>query len=72
MREKFNFFPAFFVKCKQEFFSFGYDPAQLPQMLQETKQQIREKSCDLMNSFSVACRKFSFLVFFLTSIETSP
>ena len=42
MREKFNFVPAFFVKCKQETF----DPAQIPQMLQETKQQIREKSCD--------------------------
>ena len=42
MREKFNFVPAFFVICKQETF----DPAQLPQMLQETKQQIREKSCD--------------------------
>ena len=37
MREKFNFFPAFFVKCSM---SNGYDPAQLPQMLQETKQQI--------------------------------
>ena len=61
MREKFNFFPAFFVKCS---ISNGYDPAQLPQMLQETKQQIREKSCDLMNSFSVACRKFSFLFLF--------
>ena len=48
----------------RNFFSFGYDPAQLPQMLQEPKQQIWEKSCDLMNSFSVACRKFSFLFLF--------
>lgn len=65
MREKVDFFPAFFCQMQtRNFFSFGYDPAQLPQMLQETKQQIREKSCDLMNSFSVACRKFSFLFLF--------
>lgn len=60
MREKFNFVPAFFVKCKQETF----DPAQLPQMLQETKQQIREKSCDPRECLrmDISCAVFDFVV----------
>ena len=60
MREKFNFVPAFFVICKQETF----DPAQLPQMLQETKQQIREKSCDPRECLrmDISCAVFDFVV----------
>ena len=65
MRKKFNFVPAFFVICKQETF----DPAQLPQMLQETKQQIREKSCDPRECLrmDISCAVFDFVVscFFL-------
>lgn len=71
MREKFNFSRLFLSNVNKKFFSFVYDPAQSPQMLQETKQQIREKSCDLINSFFSSLQKALVSVFVLTSIETS-